>query len=89
MGNKRGLSGIITSIIIIGMALVAVGVVWYTLNTVIETQRQNVENSSSQVFQTCDAAGYNKMDMDNSSADDCDGTIKYLGGEKCCTGDVS
>jgi len=81
LSKKQGLSGIVTTIIIIGIALVAVGVVWYILNTVIEEQKETVERSSGELFQTCDEAGYNRM---NDSAT-CDGTIKYIGGQKCCT----
>jgi flagellin-like protein len=86
LDQKQGLSGIVTTIIIIGIALVAVGVVWYTLSTVVDEQRQNIENSSEQLYQSCFEAGYSKMDSDNSSADDCTGSIKYIGGERCCDG---
>ena len=80
--KKQGLSGIVTTIIIIGIALVAVGVVWYILNTVIEEQKETVESASGELFQTCDEAGYYEM---NDSVTICDGTIKYIGGQKCCT----
>ncbi len=86
MKNKKGLSGIITTIMIIGIALVAVGVVWYTLNVVVGEQKENVENASGEFFKTCSEAGYTKM---NSSSQTCDGAIKYIGGEMCCTGTVS
>lgn len=84
--EKKGLSGIVTTIIIIGIALVAVGVVWYTLNNVMEQQSQATTNASDNVYQSCSEVGYNKM---NTSTQVCDGTIKYFGGQKCCTGTVS
>ena len=80
--KKQGLSGIVTTIIIIGIALVAVGVVWYILNTVIEEQKETVERASGELFKTCDEAGYHEM---NASVTICDGAIKYIGGQKCCT----
>ncbi|MBR9701359.1 hypothetical protein GOV13_00375 [Candidatus Pacearchaeota archaeon] len=42
MINKKGLSGIITVVIIIGIALVAMGVVWYVLSDVLEEQTDNI-----------------------------------------------
>ena len=82
LSKKQGISGIVTTIIIIGIALIAVGVIWYILNTVIEEQKETVESSSGELFQTCDEAGYYEM---NDSATICDDTIRYIGGQKCCT----
>lgn len=82
MNKKRGMSDVITTIVIIGVALVVVGVVWYVINNVIETQTDKVENASDEMYQTCSEAGYSKM-RDNST---CTTAVKYLGGEKCCTG---
>ena len=82
LSKKQGISGIVTTIIIIGIALVAVGVVWYILNTVIEEQKETVERASGELFKTCDEAGYSEM---NDSVTICDGAIKYIGGQKCCT----
>ena len=83
MNNKRGMSDVVTTIVIIGVALVVVGVVWYVINSVIETQTTKVENASGEMYQTCDEAEYDQM---ISEAATCDGTIKYLGGQKCCAG---
>ena len=82
MNNKRGLSDVITTIVIIGVALVVVGVVWYVINNVIETQTENVNQSSSELMMTCLDAGYWPVNDSNPS---CGGSIKYLGGQKCCT----
>ncbi len=83
MNKKRGMSDVITTIVIIGVALVVVGVVWFVINTVIETQTTKVQNSSDEMYQTCSEAGYDEI---NGTSFTCDGSIKYLGGEKCCTG---
>ena len=40
--NNRAMSGIITTIIIIGIAISAVGIVWYVLNGVLTGQTENI-----------------------------------------------
>jgi len=82
--NRRGLSGIVVTLIIIGIALAAVGIVWYTINLVLEEQEGEVMSASSNVFSSCESAGYGKIE----GSQDCVGTIKYLGGEKCCVGNI-
>jgi flagellin-like protein len=79
--NKRALSGIIVTIITIGIALVAVGVVWYTLNNVMSDQSENIEGTSENIFKSCAEAGYYLM---NETHTTCSETIKYFGGQKCC-----
>jgi flagellin-like protein len=79
--DKKGLSGIITTLILISIALIAVGVVWYTLNKIMSDQKENAETSSENVFKTCSEAGYFKMEEDSI----CEGGIRYIGGEECCT----
>jgi len=82
MKTKKGMSDIVTTIIIIGIALAVVGIVWYVINNVVEQQSEDVQNNSDKVFQSCTDAGYEKM---NSTLTTCGGTIKYVGGDKCCT----
>jgi len=84
--NTKGLSGIVTTMIIIGIALAAVGIVWYVLNVVIEEQKAEVTNASSQVYQDCVPAGYADYDEDTQT---CTGTVKYVGGNMCCDGTVA
>jgi len=78
MNCKRGMSGIVVTLIIIGIALAAVGVVWFVINEVITTQEASVTEASGQVFQGCASAGMSVW------INGCTGIIKYLGGEKCC-----
>ncbi|MFH1365102.1 MAG: LamG domain-containing protein [archaeon] len=82
--NRRGLSGIVVTLIIIGIALAAVGIVWYTINLVLEEQEGEIMSASSNVFSSCESAGYGRIE----EGQDCVGTIKYMGGEKCCEGIV-
>ncbi|MBR9701655.1 hypothetical protein GOV13_01910 [Candidatus Pacearchaeota archaeon] len=82
--KRRGMSAIITSVIIIDIAIVAVGVVWYTVSTVVETQSAEVETASSQFSQSCTSMGYSKIIPDKI----CDGSVSYMGGEKCCQGEL-
>lgn len=50
MNHKRGMSGVIVNLIIIGIALVAVGVVWYSINIILEEQEGEIMSSSSNIF---------------------------------------
>lgn len=47
--NKKGLSGVVTSIILIGLTLVAVGVVWFVLQTAIQEEKESIEAGSSRI----------------------------------------
>lgn len=83
--NKKAMSDIVTTIIIIGIALAAVGVVWYVYNSVIKTQTTQVMNQSGQVYASCIVAGLNLMDPNIASKDECDGVVSYHGGQMCCS----
>jgi len=76
--NKRGMSGIVVTLIIIGIALAAVGVVWYVINNIITTQEASVTQASGQTFQSCAQAGYVTW------TSGCTGVTRYTGGQKCC-----
>lgn len=76
--NKKGMSGIVVTLIIIGIALAAVGIVWYVLNIVIEEQAGEVTSASGNVFQSCSQAGISTW------TPSCTGIVKYTGGQKCC-----
>ena len=85
--NKKGLSDIVVTLIIIGIALAAVGIVWYVLNVVMEEQATEVKNMSGKVFQDCGDADYFDLAEAQActNAIDGDGTVKYVGGHMCCT----
>lgn len=86
--NKKGLSAIVITLILIAIALAVVGLVWYVINNVLTTTTEQIENGSTQLYQTCTEAGFDKMNL----TDTCGGTpgdIKYIGGEKCCDGTLS
>jgi len=81
--NNKGLSGIVTIIIIIALALVAVGIVWYVINNVLESGRTEALQASSDVFANCPTA--NVTDQ-NDSETICGASeeIRILGGQYCC-----
>lgn len=83
--DKKAISGIIVSMILIAFALVVVGIVWYVLNNVIESTSAEINQSQTELFQSCSEAGYNVTEAGQT----CNGTVKYMGGEKCCDGVVS
>lgn len=81
--DKRGISGIITMLIIIALVLVAVGIVWYVVQNVLEQGQAESEQAASDVFTNCPAA-------DITDANDSGGVcgageeIRILKGEYCC-----
>ena len=82
MESKRGLSGIITTLIIIALALVAVGIVWYVVSNVLETSKTEVETGTTNLFQDCVTdAGGTLTTEDGTCAS---GTKTIVGGEYCC-----
>lgn len=85
VNNKKAISGVIVSMILIAFALVVVGIVWYAINNVVKSTSSEIETSSSQLFGSCADAGLFEL----GSADECLGSLKYLGGKKCCDGDVN
>jgi hypothetical protein len=46
MKNQRGLSAVITTLIIIGLVLVAIGIVWYVVSAIIEGTAEDVDYAS-------------------------------------------
>jgi len=86
MENKRGISGIIVSLILIAFALAMVGIVWYVINNVMTTATDEINESQSELFMTCSQANFDEMQNETVG---CSGTIKYLGGEKCCDGTLT
>ncbi len=82
--NKKGMSDIVTTLIIIGIALAAVGAIWYVYNNIIKTQTASVTNQSAQVFQSCTEAGLKLMN-ETGSGSICGGVTTYHGGQKCCS----
>jgi cysteine-rich repeat protein len=83
--NKRGLSDIIVTIILIGIALIAVGLMWFIISKVIIDTSGDIETKNSQFFQSCNSLGYEKIEK----GQDCEGRIIYAGGERCCLGNAT
>jgi len=48
--KKQGMSAIVTMMIIIALALVAVGVLWYVYQNVLEGAQEEVEQGATDVF---------------------------------------
>ena len=78
--NKKGISGIITILIIIALVLVAVGVIWYVVQNVLEQGRTETEQAAGDLFGDCAEVG-------TVTTEDgiCEGgEIRIVGGEYCC-----
>ena len=87
MNHKRGLSSIVITLILIAVSLAVVGIVWFVISNVLNSTSDDINQRTSALFQTCVEAGLLKM----NKTDICsNGTIAYIGGEKCCNdGSVS
>lgn len=81
--NKRGISGVITMLIIIALVLVAIGVVWYVIQNILEQGQEETEQASGDIFNDCevDAGG---TTMVNETYPTCSGEVRIVGGEYCC-----
>jgi len=78
--NKRGMSAIVTMLIIVALSLVAIGVVWYIIQNLISDTEDEVIQGSEDLFANC-------ADVGTVTTEDgtCDGgEIKMIGGEYCC-----
>ena len=81
--NNKGLSDIVTTLIIIALALVAVGVVWYVFQNAVSQGQEKAEQASDDVFGTCPTAGI--TDATDSKSVCAEGEeVRIVGGEYCC-----
>ena len=86
--TKQGMSAIITTLIIIVLALVAIGVVWYVIQNLLSTTEDEVIQGSEDLFGTCvgnypgSAEMINGTHINDSAI--CNTSIKIVGGEYCC-----
>jgi hypothetical protein len=83
MKNKKGLSGIIITLIIIGLSLVLIGTVWFVVSGVVENSVEDTESSASKLIGTCEERGYIKIKDEK-----CYGDVVYASDGKCCSGYV-
>jgi len=78
--NKQGISNVITMLIIIALVLVAVGVVWYVVQNVLEQGQSETEQAASDIFEDCVNVG--TVTTVNGTC--TGGEIRIIGGEYCC-----
>ena len=80
--NKRGMSEIVTTLIIIALALVAIGVVWYVIQNLLGTTEDEVTQGSEDLFNDCviDLGGTVTTEDGTCTG----GEIRMVGGEYCC-----
>jgi len=84
INNKKGLSGIVVTLIIIGIALAAVGIVFYVINVVTEEQSTAVTDASGDVNLACTALTPAQFEV-TTALPTCTGVVSYHGGQKCCS----
>lgn len=84
--NKSGLSDVITTIIIIGIALVALGIAWFTISSIVQSSAKEANSSASKLLATCEEKGFISI---TPQSQDCYGKISYdVDMETCCEGIV-
>ncbi len=81
--NKRGMSAIVTMLIIVALSLVAIGVVWYVIQNLISNTEDTVTQGSDDLFTDCPTAD---VTDETDSGEICvEGEeIRIIGGEYCC-----
>jgi len=84
INNKQGLSGIVVTLIIIGIALAAVGIVFYVISTVTEGQADTVIDASGDLNTICTALTPAQFEV-TTALPTCTGVVSYHGGQKCCS----
>ena len=85
--NNRGMSGIVVMLIIIALALVAIGSVWYVVQNLLSDTTDEVTESSGDLFSDCVADAGGSVMINSTHTDSttlCGGEIRIIGGEYCC-----
>ena len=82
--DKKGLSGILTVLIIIAIALAVVGIIWIVINNLITQTEEEITERSSDLWTICPD---NKVtDSEGLLPNACLGTeeVRIVGGKYCC-----
>ena len=86
--TKQGMSSIITMLILIALALVAIGIFWYALQAILSDTETEVVQSNLDLFGTCAVNYPNSIEMvNNTHINDstiCITSTKIVGGKYCC-----
>ena len=85
MKNKRGLSTIVITVILIALALVAIGIVWAVVNGLLVTNKQTLD-----INQKCMGTQISVVSATCSGADtqNCSLTLKRTGSESSDMGGI-
>lgn len=81
--DKRGLSGVVTTLVIIALALAAVAIVWYVVTNVLTTSQAEVEEGTTNLFSQCPAADVTDA-TDSESVCEGEEAVTLVGGQYCC-----
>ena len=74
--NKKGLSAIVLTVIMVGLVLVAVGIVWVVVSNILETQTEALDYN-----QMCVGLNFN-VGVPTCSAGECEVVIERATGSK-------
>ena len=70
ISNKRGLSGIVLAVIMVGLVLVAVGIVWVVVSGILTTQTEALDYDQKCLGLTFDVT------IENCDGSNCDVTVE-------------
>ena len=49
--NKKGISDVITTLVLVALILITIGVIWIVINNIIDTASGNIENRTLKIFE--------------------------------------
>ena len=81
--NKKAMSGVISILIIISLALVAIGIVWYVIQGIMGTTGIETDQSLDDIYDVCPT---DDITDETDSGSVCLETeeVRIVGGEYCC-----
>lgn len=91
MTNKKGISDVVITLIIIGIALIVVGIVWYVIQNVLNQGESKIYQGMDDLFGDCtstDIGGLVMINITHIEIDTfCDtdlNQVKAINGKYCC-----
>lgn len=81
--DKRGISNIVTILIIIALVLVAIGIVWVVVQNVLSQGQIETEQAMGDLFDKCPTANVTDQD-DTGGVCGASEEVRTIGGEYCC-----
>lgn len=82
--QKKGISGVITMLIIVALALVAVGAVWYVIQNILDKGTAEVDKTAGDLFNECPTADVTDATDSGSVCLSTEKIVVTIDGVYCC-----